>query len=586
MRGSTLLVSDTEQFRFEPTVFGAVRRYRLMVLAVVIASAVCGAGWALLQPDAYRAETSITVQAPASAQRDSNHVDAQVLLLQSQDVAARAADIVNTAREGEGLTVRDFSGDESALTITPPETNSPGTYGTGTIRVSFTWSNPQVAQLGANAMAQAFDEARSAATRSEGDATIAAIQNTIDDARNGGQRLDVLLEQRMQVLVNQQIDLANHPVVAWAPEPEKPVTATVRNSAAVGGLMGVLLGSLLAYLRAVRRGGFGHSGEPALLYRVPLLGEIPTIAASRFPIRRHDVAGLLPVATDPRSPAAEAFRFAAAAVEHGHPTPARDQRIAVISALQGSDRSVVVANLALALAEGGSRVLAVDAVGGTLSALLLDPVPDAGGLTQALTGQRDLADCIRSSACGEGLDVLGSGPEPSTRLAGEAYGRAIDKVLIEAESGYDVVLIDCPDLLRVATSTAVVDRCGTALLVVGPDQLARDHLSSVQRLDRLGTIVLGYVYLVAAVPSLTGRTLHPAPALGPAGRSPSLAAGDPDPDAPAPAAEPAMIGSDAADPDSIGPNSTGSAARLIPSTRPATRDKRRLPSPFLRTAGT
>ena len=150
-----MLVTDTEQFRFEPTVFGAVRRYRLMVIVIVMVSVACAAGWALLQPTAYRAEASITVPAQVSAEQDDNQVDAQVLLLQSQDVAARAADIVTTARPGEGITVRDFSGDDSALTITPPEANSPGTYGTGTIMVAFTSSDPQVAQLGANAMAQA-----------------------------------------------------------------------------------------------------------------------------------------------------------------------------------------------------------------------------------------------------------------------------------------------------------------------------------------------------------------------------------------------------------------------------------------------
>ena len=574
-----MLVTDTEQFRFEPTVFGAVRRYRLMVIVIVMVSVACAAGWALLQPTAYRAEASITVPAQVSAEQDDNQVDAQVLLLQSQDVAARAADIVTTARPGEGITVRDFSGDDSALTITPPEANSPGTYGTGTIMVAFTSSDPQVAQLGANAMAQAFDEARSAAIRSGGDATIAAIQSAIDDERNAGQRLDVLLEQRMRVLVNQQIDLASHPVVAWATEPEAPITTSVRNSAAVGGLVGVLLGALLAYLRASRRGGFDHSGEPAGLYRVPLLGEIPALSRSRFGTRRHGVAGLLPVATDPRSPVAEAFRFAAAALERGHPAQARDRRIAAISAVPGAGRSVVVANLALALAEGGSRVLAVDAAGGTLSALLLDPVPDADGLAQALTGQRDLGDCIRPSIWGEGVDVLGSGAEPSNRLTGEAYGRAMDKVLIEGESGHDVVLVDCPDLLGVATSMAIVDRCGAAFLVIGPDQPARDHLASVQRLDRLGTPVVGYLYLLAAVPSRTARALRRHPTSGSAEPSlPPAAAGDLEPGV----ADPAEPGT--AEPDSTEPGGAEPDDRSVPAPRPVAGNGSLRPSPVPRAA--
>ena len=42
---------------------------------------------------------------------------------------------------------------------------------TGTITVTFTWSDPRVAQLGANAVLQAFDEARSASIKAQGDAT-------------------------------------------------------------------------------------------------------------------------------------------------------------------------------------------------------------------------------------------------------------------------------------------------------------------------------------------------------------------------------------------------------------------------------
>jgi Mrp family chromosome partitioning ATPase len=68
----------------------------------------------------------------------------------------------------------------------------------------------------------------------------------------------------------------------------------------------------------------------------------------------------LPIAADPKSPAAEAFRLTAG-VERIGTARGNQLVVAFVSTDTGSDRSSVAANVAVAVANSGATVLAVDA---------------------------------------------------------------------------------------------------------------------------------------------------------------------------------------------------------------------------------
>ena len=59
--------ASVESARFEPTVFGAVRRYRIMVLAFALAGMVAAVGYTLYAGKTYQAKASVTVPVPAVA---------------------------------------------------------------------------------------------------------------------------------------------------------------------------------------------------------------------------------------------------------------------------------------------------------------------------------------------------------------------------------------------------------------------------------------------------------------------------------------------------------------------------------------
>ncbi|HET6986761.1 MAG TPA: Wzz/FepE/Etk N-terminal domain-containing protein, partial [Kribbella sp.] len=485
-----------DQGRFEPTVFGAMRRYRVMVLIISFLVAAAAVTYSLVQPEVYRASATVTVPQGASAPSEARdqYFDSQVLLLQSQEVADRAARIANTALNGAILSPEDFSGQASALLITPPEHATPGSFGSSIVAISFSWPGAMVAQAGVNAALQAFDEVRYAQIAAQGAASVAAVDRAIRDPRTKGQQAD-LLKQRAETLSELQEDLATHPTIGWAPEPQVPTNGNSKRSGAIGLLAGLALAAGLAYARARRHRSVEDADDPAAIYDAPLIGDIPPTRNGIIP-GRMEATDPLPVARDPDSAAAEAFRFTAGSVERIRAGRDHHLVVAFVSAGSESDRSTVVANIALAVAESGTPVLAVDADtgAGDLTGLLLPGSRPTDGFGQVVSGRCAVSDCVEASPLNSGVAVLPVGYARARQPCGVPYPEAVAKLIAEAKGSFDLVLIDSPGLLNAATAVDLVHDSDAAVLVLGPGESVDDHVTIADRLDQVDSDVVGYVY--------------------------------------------------------------------------------------------
>jgi Mrp family chromosome partitioning ATPase len=484
--------ASVESARFEPTVFGAVRRYRIMVAAFALAGMVAAIGYTLHHGKSYAGKASVTVPASQGGQS----VDSEVLLMESSAVAQRAASIANTTLHDKIVSAQNFYNGGGSLTLFPPAGAASGSYGASIIGVTFTSSNPKVAQVGANALIQAFNQQRTADIEAQYNQAIAGIDHTIIGTTDPAQRT-AIQSQRNQQLVNQQMDLAQQPVVVWAIEPTSPSSSGVKKTAAEGLVIGLLLGVTVAYVRASRRQGFVDQHDPAALFGVPLIGDIPATKAEKALRSNGAAADGLPMSADPHSATAEAFRFGAGSVERIRAERGPRLSFVFVSPRASVGRSKVIANLALAIAEGGTRVLVVDADAGDGSLatrLLLGFPTDDGGLEQILAGERSLADCIHPSLLNDAVAVLGPGPAPHQRVTGAARAKAASALLATAKSSFDIVLIDSPGLLQVADASELAGASDAAIIVLGPDELTRDHEETMDRLNLIGSDVVGYIY--------------------------------------------------------------------------------------------
>jgi Mrp family chromosome partitioning ATPase len=501
-------VPDAEPSRFEPTVFGAVRRYRGLVLASAFLVMAGAAGYSLVQAKVYQASANVTVPLPVSsqvAQADpGQYLDNQVLILQSGGVARRAAQIADQRLGGNRLDAADFfTGRGGSLAVSPPATVNPGSYGASIVAVSFKGPSAQVARVGLNALLQAFREAVSGTVKAQANATIMGIDRAIRQTSSPSEQ-SALVNQRTQTVVNEQTDLARVPTAAVLPT-TRANGQWVRNGV-IGLLAGIILGAALAFWLAHRRRDIAARQDPAAIYGVPMIAETAAFKAgpARWSKARGSKArgskeipggGRLPMATEPDSAVAESFRFAAGSVERACTSRGRAS-LAFISPLTGAGKSTVVANLAVAMAEGGTRLLVVDADAADdgLTAMLLPGVSVVDGFEHVLDGRRPLSTCVRPSPLNHAIAVLGSRPSAPRHVTGAARSRAAAALLAEARSRFDLVLIDTPALLQVADATELLSAADAAIIVVNPDDRIADHLETADRLKPLMPSVAGYLY--------------------------------------------------------------------------------------------
>jgi Mrp family chromosome partitioning ATPase len=485
----------------EPTVFGAVRRYWILVLTVTVVGALAAVGYSVTTVKAYRAYASVTVPMPVSLQGQqpdpAQYLDSQVLLLQSQDVAQRAAAIANGQLGSSVLTVGNFIGAGSKLVINPPVTATPGAYGASIIALWFGWSDARVAQVGADAVLQAFDQTRSAAITAEANATVTDINRALARAGSSEEKA-VLQGEQAQVLANEQADLASHPTFGWAVEPTAPLNGGTKRTAAIGLVIGLIVGAALAYGWATRRRAHASGTDPAAIFGVPLLGEIPAFGVEDKAMwNRTATNGLLPVRTDPDSAAAEALRFAAKSIDQVR--AARGPRLSLVFVSpQVGGSSMMLSNLAFALGELGMQVLVVDAdaAGGGQTARLLHATQATGSLEEALAGRLSLAECIQRSPLNAAVGVL-EGGRGSLLVTGAARAKAAGILLAEAKGSFDFVLIDSPALLREAGAAELVGACDAAVTIVSPGDPIGGQAEIADRLRLIGTEVVGYIHTQA-----------------------------------------------------------------------------------------
>jgi non-specific protein-tyrosine kinase len=207
--------------------------------------------------------------------------------------------------------------------------------------------------------------------------------------------------------------------------------------------------------------------------------------------------------TQPRSRAAEAYR----AVRTNLTFAALDDPIGalvVTSAAPGEGKSIVIANLAVAMAQGQRKTLLVDADLRRPALHEVFSIPNERGLTSMILEEGSLDDPPTADVGVEGLAVLPSGPlppNPADILGSRRMRAAIAKLREHAE----IVLFDAPPVIAATDAAVLGTQVDGVLLVVQSGRTRRDHaLRAKELLERVHVRVVGAVLSDAPRDSLLG----------------------------------------------------------------------------------
>jgi non-specific protein-tyrosine kinase len=197
--------------------------------------------------------------------------------------------------------------------------------------------------------------------------------------------------------------------------------------------------------------------------------------------------------TDPRSPAAEAYRTLRTNLTFFAALDRPVETLVVTSAGPDEGKSDVLANLAVTMAQGERRTILVDADLRRPGLHVIFGVPNDRGLTTMILEEQALDDPPLLDVGVENLQLMPSGPLPPNP-ADVLGSRKMEQVIAAFRERADVILFDAPPVVAVTDAAVLGKKVDGVLLVVSAGQTRREHARRAKELlERVQVRIVGAV---------------------------------------------------------------------------------------------
>jgi polysaccharide biosynthesis transport protein len=491
VRGECSLLPDAA--RQESTIRDYVRlllRRKWIVLAVVVLVPTLAVFFSLRQPSLYRASAQVLLKQGNLAATLSGIQDTSVYLdpnrvAQTQIELASTPAVAARVLKSAGINDRSPGALLGSLRISP-EPNA------DILDFDVSDHDPALAVRLANAYAREYTVFRRQLDTASLDKALTDVTRRISELKAAGQisyaRSLVSKEQQLRTL--KAIEDSNA-VVARPADGTVKVQPTPKRYGVLGLALGVMLGIGLALIWDALDTRIRSADEITQRLGLPLLARLPA------PTKQIQKIDGLVMLEHPTSVEAEAFRVLRTNLDFVN-VERNAHSIMITSALEEEGKSTTVANLAIALARTGRRIVLVDL---DLRRPYLDrffKLDGRPGVTNVVLGHATLEEATarvpipvleQKGNAGEGnghspvggfLDVLPSGPIPPD--AGEFVGTgAVAHILRELSHRYDVVLIDTPPILHVGDALTLASEVDALILVTRLPTVRRPILKELKR---------------------------------------------------------------------------------------------------------
>jgi polysaccharide biosynthesis transport protein len=307
-----------------------------------------------------------------------------------------------------------------------------------------------------------------------------ALGRKVDITRNN---YKTLLSKLQEIEIAENQTLGNSRIQTHAELPQEPISPKKLQNIAIGGFLGMFLGAATAFLLDSTDKRIKTSDEAKqLLPGYPILGQIPVFEKSRQLPKLGKSTGRDPgqlVLTGMTTGLeGESFRMLQTNLQFLNADDSL--RVVVVSSSQsGEGKSTVAANLSLAVAELGKRVLLIDADMRKPAQHQIWRQDNREGLSNVLSGQ-----CSDESVTIEiqpNLFLLTAGvvpPNPVVLIDSIQMSNLID----EWSDNYDLVIIDAPPLTVAADAAILGTQAGGLVFVLRPGVADREAVEYAQEI--------------------------------------------------------------------------------------------------------
>ena len=489
----------------------AILRSRLpVIIIVVIVAAVAAFGYSNVQPKVYEADATLVVGQSLSAVSPD-----YTTLLASQSLSTTYATVATTRPQLQQVI------DSLKLSTNPTDlakrVSASAAIDSTLITITADDSDPAQAASIANALAAALIavspsvQGRETDVQKFVDADLQTTQAAIVAAQteaNGLNALSVRTAAQDARLAVLQADLTSLQstyatllgfssagsanlvtVIQPAVAPASPISPRPLLNVLIAVLLSLLLVAAVIMLLAYLDDRVQTPEAAEDLTGLPTLGTVLTMTG-----KDGDRSEIYRLATlvYPRSAAAEAYRTMRSNVDFTS-VDAPLRTLLITSAVPGEGKTVTAANLAIAFAVSGRRVLLIDADLRRPSLHKIFDLPNAQGLTNLLQSDQVSLEALVHSNLHERLKVLTSGPlppNPAELTGSERMRRVVERL----KSTADLVIVDSPPLQAVTDAAILSSYMDGTLLVIDSSKTHRSTIRQAREaLAKANARVIGVV---------------------------------------------------------------------------------------------
>ena len=305
-----------------------------------------------------------------------------------------------------------------------------------------------------------------------------------------------LLNRLQETQIAEQQNIGNVRVVAEAIVPDQPIGSSKKLIVAGGGVMGTLLGVAVAFMLELRDRTLKNTQEIEAMLPYPLLGIVPDqnkiTTKSKFLLPDSSTINLPNLVAINKSllPIREAYHNIQVNLQLlDNQIP--NKVIVVTSGVSGEGKSSVAANLAIAKAQCGEKVLLIDGDLRRPTQHHVWEVSNNVGLSDVLNQKVEWYDILQEVM--PNIDVITSGSIPNDPVS-LLTSPSIQTLIERASNYYDSIILDTPPLVGLADSKILCKLADGLLLVARPSVAHCGSVTAVKKiLEAADFKVLGVV---------------------------------------------------------------------------------------------
>ncbi len=328
-----------------------------------------------------------------------------------------------------------------------------------------------------------------------------------------------LLRQMNEAGISSKLDAPSARVVEAAQVPESSIRPRVAYNLALGAFAGITLAIGFVFFQEHIQDTFHTEDDVETYLHLPLLAVVPAAPIRNLTNAEWSFAGknsprFIGLAdhttnVDPESwfrldrdgnnyfELSESIRNLRTSLLFAQ-NGAFPHSILISSAVPSEGKTTISANLSVALAQLGKRVLSIDGDLRRPSVHRIFSMSNSTGLAEYLQGHGDWQEVIRPSGV-HNLHVIVSGNRPSNP-AELLSSQRMEDLLRHARSQYDVVVVDSPTLLHMADSRLLASYVEAVVLVIKsgdtPKKLVKEAFANLRSVSaRVIGVVLNCVDL-------------------------------------------------------------------------------------------